>query len=322
MAEHEWKVLQIEDDPLVVNIKPNLRVDHYWRDCVFPIKTSTMEQKYPTLEKVIKTALIIPHGNSDVERGFSVNKDMIGDDRTLLTMPSKNGLRLCKEAVKQADGKPEKVPLTKEIINSAAHARSAYEKRLQEEREATEKKKAEEERKKQEKERLQKEKQQLLKENATLNEKVLTLEKQEEEYTKEFEVGKQLVDQGTNELDRGLNENDMNVISKARLMIQSGKDHMDKFQSKLKEVREAQKSVDAKKDKLLSTATSSKSFLSLFNQSSDKKSKHKVKSSAHSSSKQAKDVTPKQSKDSGEQEKKRKHDSKENGMPATKKARK
>ena len=46
-------------------------------------------------------ALVLSHGNSDVECGFSVNKDLTGETQTCLTIGSINGLRLCKDVVPQ-----------------------------------------------------------------------------------------------------------------------------------------------------------------------------------------------------------------------------
>ena len=84
------------------------------------------------LEKAIKALLLLPHGNSDVERGFSTNKEILGNNRHSLDMPCLNGERLCREVVRLHQGKPEKVPLTKPLIQAASRAWKAYEIRLAE----------------------------------------------------------------------------------------------------------------------------------------------------------------------------------------------
>lgn len=53
-----------------------LRIDGYWRE-IFLLKDSNNRLKYMNLASLIKTVLILPHGNSDPERGFSINKSMI-----------------------------------------------------------------------------------------------------------------------------------------------------------------------------------------------------------------------------------------------------
>ena len=43
------------------------RIDHYWRQ-IFSIKCQDGSQKFPLMEKIVKAVMLIPHGNSDVER--------------------------------------------------------------------------------------------------------------------------------------------------------------------------------------------------------------------------------------------------------------
>ena len=55
------------------NQKP---IDEYWRK----VSLMTNEQgvlKYPTISSVLKSVLVLSHGNSDPERGFSINKAML-----------------------------------------------------------------------------------------------------------------------------------------------------------------------------------------------------------------------------------------------------
>jgi hypothetical protein len=67
-------------------------IDYYW-NMVFLIRTTNGTPKYPTLAKLVKNVLIIAHGNADVERGFSINSNIITENRALLSEPSINGLR-------------------------------------------------------------------------------------------------------------------------------------------------------------------------------------------------------------------------------------
>ncbi len=74
-------------------------IDYYWNK-VFSILTSNGTPKYQTLAKLIKNVLIIAHGNADVERGFSINSNVITENRTPLSEASINGLRLVYDGVK------------------------------------------------------------------------------------------------------------------------------------------------------------------------------------------------------------------------------
>ncbi|CAF4246086.1 unnamed protein product, partial [Adineta steineri] len=56
--------------------------------------------KYLTLYKLIKNILIISYGNADVERGFSINQNILTEDCTLLSEKSINGLRTTYDVVK------------------------------------------------------------------------------------------------------------------------------------------------------------------------------------------------------------------------------
>ncbi len=56
--------------------------------------------KYPTLAKIVRNVLIMSHGNSDVESGFSINEHFVTENRTLLPLSSINGLRSTWDAIK------------------------------------------------------------------------------------------------------------------------------------------------------------------------------------------------------------------------------
>ncbi|CAF3380128.1 unnamed protein product, partial [Rotaria socialis] len=78
------------------------RIDYYWNK-VLNITTANGIAKYPTLNKLIKSILIIPHGNADVERGFSINENLVPENRSKLSCLSINGLRSTYDGVKFSD---------------------------------------------------------------------------------------------------------------------------------------------------------------------------------------------------------------------------
>ncbi|CAF4661877.1 unnamed protein product [Rotaria sp. Silwood2] len=75
------------------------RIDYYW-NTILGITTADGRPKYPTLGKLIKNILIIPHGKADIERGFSINENMVPQNRSLLSDTSINGLRSTYDGVK------------------------------------------------------------------------------------------------------------------------------------------------------------------------------------------------------------------------------
>lgn len=46
------------------------RIDHYYLS-IFSLKYCLGPEKFPELRKLIQAVLVLPHGNADVERGFS-----------------------------------------------------------------------------------------------------------------------------------------------------------------------------------------------------------------------------------------------------------
>ena len=76
----EWR-LYIYDEEIR---KPGkgTRVDHQWRD-IFELQTAMETRRYPLLTRIVKAALVLPHGNSDVKRGISVNSRMLTTERNI-----------------------------------------------------------------------------------------------------------------------------------------------------------------------------------------------------------------------------------------------
>ena len=104
---------------------------------MFDIKGNDGKLKYQLMEKVIKTSLVLPHGNADVERSLSVNINVVTDDRTLLSEQAINGIRMVKDAVAFYDpqhNQPKNIPFTKDLIKALKTAHACYQARLEEER--------------------------------------------------------------------------------------------------------------------------------------------------------------------------------------------
>lgn len=92
-------------------------------------------QSYPELWTFCQSLLLLSHGQAEVERGFSTNKEVetcnMAED-TVITQ------RLICDHVKVCGGVAA-VPLTKELISYCASARSRYREHLEEERRKKEK---------------------------------------------------------------------------------------------------------------------------------------------------------------------------------------
>ena len=137
----EWRLYLHDKD--ITKPDKDTRVDHYWR-CIFKLQKTNGNSRYPLLTRIVKTALVLPHGNSDVEREISVNSRMLTNERNKLSEVTINGLRATKDMIKFSDPqlhRPERIPVTKKLLNSVRSAHSAYRQKCEEEREEEEKKK-------------------------------------------------------------------------------------------------------------------------------------------------------------------------------------
>ncbi|CAN8026599.1 unnamed protein product [Ixodes persulcatus] len=65
----EYTLLQLEP----IEVCSSSRVDEHWQK-IFEMKKADNSAKFPLLCRVVKALLCIPHGNADLERGFSENR--------------------------------------------------------------------------------------------------------------------------------------------------------------------------------------------------------------------------------------------------------
>jgi len=103
IIDEKWIIKNKETDSAGNDHITYHRIDFYWNK-VLAITTTDGRPKYSTLAKLVKNILIISHGNSDVERGFSINQNIVAPNRSLLSESSINGLRTTYDAVKFAGG--------------------------------------------------------------------------------------------------------------------------------------------------------------------------------------------------------------------------
>ena len=104
------------------------RIDHFWRN-IFSMKMEDGKIKYKCLSELVKSALILPHGNAAVERSLPVNTSAVAEDRPQIGEATVCAIRTVKDAVEFFDpvsNQPQKVPLTRELLRSAKMAYASY----------------------------------------------------------------------------------------------------------------------------------------------------------------------------------------------------
>ena len=235
----EWRLYLHDKD--IKKPDKDTRVDHYWRR-IFKLQTTNGNSRYLLLTRIVKTALVLPHGNSNVERGISVNSRMLTNERNKWSEVTINGLHATKDMIKFSDPqlhRSERIQVTKKLLNSVRSAHTAYRQKCEEEREEEERKKEKEKeeadfaRRQQEMEALKAKDTSLLTKETTLNEK-------EKELRENLGVGNPLVD-GNNKLKNSVRISDKAGISAADLMIETATELSQKLNADIWYKREAEK---------------------------------------------------------------------------------
>ena len=101
------------------------RIDDYWLDVSKMCDESTGKPKYLNLWKLIQCILVLPHGNTDPERGFSINKYVLQVHGLQIKEDTIEAVRLVKEQIIKRNGIMD-VPITKDLLKSCQSASQKY----------------------------------------------------------------------------------------------------------------------------------------------------------------------------------------------------
>ena len=101
------------------------RVDHYWGKTEL-MKNSAGDFKLPLINKFIKAARSLAHGNAEVKRGLSESAKNVTKNRILLSEASINAIQSTKDFLKSVNKQPHTVPITKEFIQFGRGVHCAY----------------------------------------------------------------------------------------------------------------------------------------------------------------------------------------------------
>ena len=247
----EWRMYQLDEIPedwrtTVEQPEKPVRVDIYWNK-VSGLKDDFGEVKYPLVLKVVKSALILAHGNADVERGFSESGKSVTAERARLGESSIDGIRSTSDGIKAFNNDPSAVPITKEFLQLGRSAHAHYVQRLEEEKKAKAKRDktaALLEERKRELEKQTKHKDNLQKKNQEL-------EKKESEHQQDIEIGNQILKEASEKLQVALKNRDFKDASVAQAMLESGRKKIDDANKLILHTREKQRAVLKRKDGIL-----------------------------------------------------------------------
>ena len=177
------------------------RVDDYWHR-ILQLTDARGDPKYPTLAFVIKMALSLSHGQADVERGFSVNKQILSD-RTLLSQKALSATRTVKEVITRY-GSVTNVPITPSLIASYRSASKLY-------KEALEMEKAEKTRESLTDKRKQ-----------PFDDERSAIQAKKKEFEMKQEQAEKLISEGTERLTQALKSNKMDEVLPSQALLESG----------------------------------------------------------------------------------------------------
>jgi hypothetical protein len=90
-------------------------------------------QKYDKLGVLLKASFSLSHGNTDLERGFSRSGLILTDHKSRMSLRTLNARQHVVAGIKKF-GKPELVPITKELLLQCSRAKQNYENYLLEEK--------------------------------------------------------------------------------------------------------------------------------------------------------------------------------------------
>jgi hypothetical protein len=115
------------------------RLDDFWSDVL-----GNNVNEYKALRLLIQMILLIFHGNAQVERGFSVNKQCVVENQNEISLVN---MRRVYDAIKAADG-IEKIDINIRMVQSARNAYARYKESLKTQKDSLEREKEEENKKK------------------------------------------------------------------------------------------------------------------------------------------------------------------------------
>ena len=210
------------------------------------------------MTRLLKAVLVLPHGNADVERGFSNTTNFLTETRTCLSQASINALQTTKDGLKQYDNKCHLVPISREFIKKGAIAYKSYMERIEEEKriaaELKQQKEKERQQKKKKQEELAKKKADMEKKTRTAKEAIYkerSLEKVETEVTTEIYTYKSLVDEANERIKNALKNQDFKGVKIGQTMLEAACKKVNEGTSHLNKIRTEQKEIEKTKRTML-----------------------------------------------------------------------
>ena len=127
---------QMDETLLEVELRlySSSEVDDVTHDSISEYWSSVEEkQEFPLLCSLMKVAIIIPHGNADIERQFSVLTDIVTKKRGRLSPITIKSLIVTKSIFSSNGWRSSSIPIDDELLKLSTNASKNYRKRLHDE---------------------------------------------------------------------------------------------------------------------------------------------------------------------------------------------
>lgn len=231
----EWLILQADTSFKENETDKPKRIDHIWKN-VFEKKTSLGAPKYPQITLLAKACLTLSHGNSDVERGFSISQRVLSEEKTSMSQKMLNARLNVRDGLKKFES-IAKIPITKHLLNMAFDASKSYSRYLEDQRKIKILKEIEDKAKEEEKLKLEQQRQELLgkKESISALETKVKLLSEEKKTTQD--TADVLLKEGNERLKKALAENNLAEIHVSQTMLEAAE------KLRLKERTQEQKTI-------------------------------------------------------------------------------
>ena len=108
-------------------------VNSYWADVC-------QNGMYPILKRLVRVGLVLPHGNAEVERLFSMLQDIFTKKRNSLDQHSLRALTFIKSFMTANNYQCHNFPITPALRDRVQNAKRSYQIRLKEQAEESERK--------------------------------------------------------------------------------------------------------------------------------------------------------------------------------------
>jgi uncharacterized phage infection (PIP) family protein YhgE len=193
------------------------RIDEYWYR-VMQITDTRGDAKYQSLGFIVKIALSLAHGQADVERGFSTNKQIL-DNRTVLGEKTLHGLHTVKEVIRKYDSIVS-IPITRNLIMTYRNAHREYISALDKEKEIKAKESI------------------LGKRNVSLDDDSSKLKSRKIELEQKQLQAEKLVSEGTERLEAALKSGKVEDALPAQALLVSGNNMLKDLRKEIENVNE------------------------------------------------------------------------------------